>query len=106
MRVYVTDLAGDLHDLRGRPAEFADVYHPSDYAPGQRLARALLAAGAAGVVYASVRHPGGECAAVFRAAPLSNCRQERHLCYVWDGEAINAVYEKRALRPLRPTSPP
>ncbi len=101
MRVYLTDLAGDLHDLRDRPPAFADVYDPSDYAAGQRLATALLAAGAAGIVYSSVRHPGGECAAAFRPELLSNCRQERHLCYLWDGEAINAVYEKRALRPLR-----
>jgi hypothetical protein len=28
---------------------------------------------------------------------LSNCRQERHLCYVWDGKAISSVYEKRTL---------
>ena len=101
MRVYLTDLAGDLHDLRDRPAAFADVYHLFDYAAGQRLAAGLLAAGAAGVVDASLRRPGGECAAVLRAELLSNCRQERHLCYLWDGEAINAVYEKRALRTLR-----
>jgi hypothetical protein len=25
---------------------------------------------------------------------LSNCRQERHLCYVWDGRAISTIYEK------------
>ena len=32
-----------------------------------------------------------------RARLLSNCRQERHLCYAWDGQRINSVYEKRAL---------
>ena len=100
MRVYLTDLAGDLHDLRGRPAAFADAYNPSDYAAGQRLARALRAGGSAGIVYDSIRQPGGECAAVFLPQLLSNCRQERHLCYLWDGGRINAVYEKRALRAL------
>lgn len=104
MRVYLTDLGCDLHDLRGRTADFADVYHPSDYAAGQRLAVALRAAGAAGLVYDSVRWPGGECAAVFHPEGLSNCRQERHLCYLWDGEMIVAVYEKRALRSLRSVS--
>jgi hypothetical protein len=103
MRVYLTDLAGDLHDLRGRPAAFADVYHPTDYAPGQRLAVALRAGGAAGIVYDSVRHLSGECAAAFRPGLLGNCRQERHLCSLWDGEKITAVYEKRALRLLRST---
>jgi hypothetical protein len=48
------------------------------------------------VVYRSVRDESGECAAVFRPRLLSACRQERHLCYVWDGAAITTVYEKRA----------
>ncbi len=33
--------------------------------------------------------------AVFRPRLLSNCRQERHLCYVWDGRKIAIIYEKR-----------
>lgn len=105
MRVYLTDLAGDLHDLRGRPPAFAEVYNPSNYAFGQRLAAGLREAHAGGIVYDSIRNPGGECAAVFRPQLLSNCRQERHLCYLWDGARITAVYEKGALRPLHPTSP-
>ena len=100
MRVYLTDLAGDLHDLRGRRADYAEVYHPCDHTAGQRLALALRAAGSGGIVYDSVRRPGGECAAAFRPELLSSCRQERHLCYLWDGKAITAVYEKRALRPV------
>jgi hypothetical protein len=101
MRVHLTDLVADLHDLRGREAEFPGVYHPSDHAAGQRLGFALRAAGSAGIVYDSVRRPGGECAAAFRPQVLSTCRQDRHLCYLWDGERITAVYEKRALRFLR-----
>jgi hypothetical protein len=100
MRVYLTDIAADLHDLRSRSAEFADVYHPCDYTAGQRLGRALFAAGAAGIVYDSVRHQGGDCATAFRPEILSNCREERHLCYLWDGERVTTVYEKRALRSL------
>lgn len=106
MRVYLTDLAGDLHNLRGRPAAFADVYHPTDYAPGQRLAVALPAGGAAGIVYDSVRHLSGECAAAFRPGLLGNCRQERHLCCLWDGDRITTVYEKRAMQPLRTRGEP
>ena len=30
-----------------------------------------------------------------QTALLSNTRQERHLCYVWDGLQIATVYEKR-----------
>ena len=40
---------------------------------------------------------GGECAAVIRSALLSNARQERHFCYIWDSWRIAAVYEKREL---------
>lgn len=35
-----------------------------------------------------MRDGNGECAAAFRPRPLSNCRQERHLCYVCNGSVI------------------
>jgi RES domain len=63
----------------------------------QETARRLRDEGANGIVYASVRDAGGECAAVFRPRLLSNCRQERHLTYVWDGSTVSTVYEKRML---------
>jgi hypothetical protein len=55
----------------------------------------LRGSGSDGIVHQSVRHAGGECAAVFKPRLLSNCRQERHLCYVWDGQAISTIYEKK-----------
>lgn len=97
MRVYIVDLAGALHDLRGQKAAFPLVYHNDNYAAGQHLGATLRKAGSNGIAYDSVRRAGGECAAVFRPRLLSNCRQERHLCYVWDGRRIDTVYEKRAL---------
>ena len=96
MRVYVVDLDGELHDIRGDRAILPLVYHPDDYAGSQALAVRLRAEGSSGIVYDSVRHDGA-CAAVFRPRCLSNPRQERHLCYVWDGRAIVMVYEKRAM---------
>jgi len=95
MRVYAVDLDGALHDIRGLRDRHPALYHPDSYAMAQAFARALRADGAEGIVYQSVRHDGGECAAVFRPRLLSNCRQERHLCYVWDGTAIATIYEKR-----------
>jgi hypothetical protein len=97
MRVYLTDLDAELHDIRGQQAEHALVYHPENYAAAQHLARTLRTAGSNGIVYSSVRREDSECAAVFRPPVLSNCRQERHLSYVWDGTKIRDVYEKRAL---------
>jgi RES domain len=98
MRVYVIDLAGLVHDLRGLKLNFPLVYHPESYGPAQHLAVELRKQGSQGVVYDSVRRPGGECVAIFRPPVLSNCRQERHLCYVWDGHDITAVYEKGRVR--------
>jgi hypothetical protein len=98
MRIYLTDIDTDLHDIRGRQAEHALVYDNDNYAAGQQLARILRDAASGGIVYSSVRRTGGECIAVFRPRLLSNCRQGQHLCYVWDGSRIATVYEKRALR--------
>jgi len=97
MRVYAVDLDADLHDIRAMRDSHPGSYHPTSYAMSQELGRALRDAGSDGVVYRSVRDEGGECAAVFRPRLLSNCRQERHLCYVWDGRIISTIYEKKSL---------
>lgn len=97
MRVYTVDLVAELHDLRGLRESRPELYDPDRYAASQSFAAELRESGSDGIVYQSVRHAGGECAAVFRPRLLSNCRQERHLCYVWDGSGIAAVYEKRSL---------
>ncbi|WP_445682769.1 RES family NAD+ phosphorylase [Radicibacter daui] len=95
MRVYLADLEGELHDIRGHRPDYAACHDPQDYAAGQQLARRLRRDGSNGIAYHSVRRPGGDCVAVFRPPLLSGARQERHLCYVWDGQRIGAVYEKR-----------
>lgn len=97
MRVYAVDLEGDLHDVTGQKIVLPGVYDLEDNSAGQALAARLRADDSNGIVYDSVRHAGGTCAAVFRPRCLSNPRQERHLCYVWDGRAIAFVYEKRAI---------
>lgn len=96
MRVYMVNLEAVLHDLRGRRTGFPLVYHNDNYAAGQHLAATLRKDRSDGIAWDSVRRQGGECAAMFRPRLLSNCRQERHLCYVWDGRQIVDVYEKRA----------
>ncbi len=96
MRVYAVDLDGELHDIRGMRESHPALYHASSYAMSQELAAGLREQGSNGIAYLSVRHGGGECAAVFRPRLLAHCRQERHLCYVWDGQAITTVYEKKS----------
>lgn len=97
MRVYVVDLSGELNDLRAQKEANPLVYHNENYASAQHLAKSLRKDGSNGLAYDSVRRGGGECVAVFRPPLLSNARQERHLCYVWDGRQIGAIYEKREL---------
>lgn len=97
MRVYVVDCSGDMHDLRGQHDAYPLVYRNDNYGAAQHLAKSLRKEGLSGVAYDSVRHESGECVAVFRPLLLSNARQERHLCYVWDGKRIASVYEKREL---------
>ncbi len=97
MRVYLADLEGRLHDLRGQMAAQPLIYHTDNYVAGQHLGRTLREGGSNGIVYDSVRRTGGECVAVFRPRLLSNARQERHLRYVWDGRQIAAVHERQEL---------
>jgi hypothetical protein len=94
MRTYLTDVAGELHDIRGR-SDLTDVYSPDSYAASQALGRDLKTLNSWGIAYDSVRHSGGKCVAVFRPRALSNCRQGPHFCYVWDGARITTVYEKK-----------
>ncbi|MCU0839224.1 MAG: RES family NAD+ phosphorylase [Rhodospirillales bacterium] len=104
MRAYCVDLDGRLHDLRGRQADYPLVYHSENYAAGQQLAVTLRRAGADGIAYDSVRWRGGQCAAVFRPRLLASARQERHLCYFWDGARIVDIYEKREFEGAAPPS--
>lgn len=95
-RVYCTVLAGPLHDIRGMRANHAAWYDPASYTASQPLGVGLREAGSTGLVYDSVRHPGGECAGVFRPSALRPpARQGRHLAFRWDGERITAVLELR-----------
>ena len=98
MRLYVVDLDGDVHDLRDRKPDCPLVYHDDNYAGRQHLAQTLRKDGSNGIPYDSLRRDGGQCVAVFRPPLLSNARQERHLCYLWDGQRISTVYAKRALQ--------
>lgn len=94
MRAYAAELHCEMHDIRGLQAELPSIYDPSDYSAGQIFGRSLREAGSNGVLYSSVRAAGGSCAAVYRPRCLTNCRQERHLAYRWDGSRISQIYEK------------
>lgn len=94
MRCYRTRIDSRLHDIRGgwKAEHDADVY-----TAGVKLARVLRSAGSNGIVYDSVRHPGGECVAAFQPDVVALCVQAQHLVYRWDGTQITQVLEVNEL---------
>ncbi|HWH40465.1 MAG TPA: RES family NAD+ phosphorylase [Usitatibacter sp.] len=100
MRVYLADIRGEFVDVRGHGRRKPDIMHPDDYAASQAFARARRAEGANGIVYDSVRNPGGQCVAVFRPRLVAPCRQGPHVCFVWDGAAITGWYRKSGMNTL------
>jgi len=86
MRSYINTITHPLHDVRKGHPELHDP-DPATYPRGQAFASHLRAERAWGILYNSVRQPGGECAAVLRPPALSIPIQGPHLRYVWDGKA-------------------
>ena len=96
VRAYVGEIARPLHDIRDGHAHLHDP-DTDNYPVPQAFGRALRERGSWGVVYRSVRDPGGQCIAAFRPPAVTLPRQGAHLSYVWDGTRISRVYEKRRL---------
>jgi hypothetical protein len=69
------------------------ILDPQSCAGSQAFARRFRAAGANGVVYPSVRAPGGECIGAFRPRAVGRSRQERHLKYRWNGSRVDRYFD-------------
>jgi RES domain len=83
---YVADFSGEFHDLRAAPA-FASCLNPESYVESQALAERLLDTGALGMVYPSVRRPGGTCIVCFRPALVAHIRKGKTYRFRWEGGA-------------------
>ena len=94
LRWIQADLMDKLHDLRGQGAAMPAVYDPAHYGASQDLGRALRSQGSLGITYDSVRHPQGQCVALFKPKALSNARAAGHIALHWDGRAISHWFEK------------
>jgi hypothetical protein len=88
-REIVLSVDANLHDMRPVPGHPA--LDPDSYAASQALAARLRAAGSDGIVYPSMRHPGGMCVALFYPDRASDPVQRRHLDYHWNGERVDLV---------------
>src|SRR3546814_5553928 len=84
----------DLHDLRPQAGEPVPALDPDSYAASQAVARQLRGAGSNGIAYPSIRHPSGECVALFYPDCASNPLQGRHLDYHWDGARVDLRSEE------------
>jgi hypothetical protein len=100
MRCYLADIAADLVELRGYGRREPDLMDPDAYAASQAFARARREEGAGGIVFDSVRRPGGQCVAIFRPRLIGACRQGPHVCFIWDGARVAGWYEKGGVRPV------
>lgn len=90
----LADLKGQLHDIRLMASAMPQVYDAAKYIKSQELANELRNSGSMGIVYKSVRHLSGECAAVWRARVLSSAREDRNITYRWDGNRITGYFDK------------
>lgn len=81
-------LDGVLLDIRAPNPSPSGVYHDTDYTAGQQLGLVVRRLRGDGIVYDSVRDPGGECAAIFRPPVLAGCAPVRTITFEWDGSRI------------------
>lgn len=94
MRVLVGAVRRHLDDVAALPAPTrAGLLDPDSYAASQAFGRTRRAAGSDGLVYPSVRHPGGDCVAAFWPDVVAVPVQERHLQYEWDGRRVSRYFD-------------
>lgn len=81
MRQYINTIALPMHDVRSAP----ELHEPDSYTFSQQVAKRLRTHGSHGLLYNSVRDPGGECIAAFRPTAVTIPVQAGHFKYVWSG---------------------
>ncbi|HZC59359.1 MAG TPA: RES family NAD+ phosphorylase [Chthoniobacterales bacterium] len=85
MRLYLADFSDEFHDIRAVDPEFSKYHDPDSYVDSQKLAESLFAARSNGILYRSVRQPGGNCISCFRPRLVANVRSSAHFEYRWEG---------------------
>ncbi len=94
MRVLTGAIDADLADVSLLPdGERAALLDPDSYAASQPWGRARREEGRAGILYDSVRLPGGQCVGLLRPRAVGLPVQERHLAFHWDGHAATRWFD-------------
>ena len=86
-RVLIGSIDRDLHEVSALPG----VMDPVDYTVSQVLGRRLRDAGSDGLVWDSVRMPGGRCIGLFWPDLVPIPLQGRHYSYHWNGARVDFV---------------
>lgn len=86
----LADFTSTFHDLRSAE-QFADCLDPASYVASQQFAGRLLREGSMGIIFPSVRHPGGTNLACFRPALVGNVRKGQAYRLTWRGSPIPTV---------------
>ena len=88
MRCYTCEIHSQLVDVRAD----AQAHHPDSFVHAQAIGRQVKAQNAMGILYNSVRHPGGECIAALRPkALIPPALQAGHYQFYWDGNSVAHV---------------
>jgi hypothetical protein len=94
MRVLSGSIDDRFHDVATLPAaERALLLDPDSHAASRPFAAALRGAGSNGLVYPSVRNPGGRCVAAFRPRAVAIPVQSGHLKYHYDGRSVGRYFD-------------
>jgi len=89
----LADFIGDFPDLAGEPNHPALVPDPTvGYLKGQALALELRHGGHRGLLYPSVRRPGGRCFVAFDPGIIQNVRPGASWRFVWNGSPEYSLY--------------
>lgn len=93
MRVLVGSVDDRFHDLRTPSSRWRHVLAPDDYVHSQALGRRLFAARSRGVVYPSVRDPGGQCLGALKPRAVGVPKISTVMRYHWNGASIDRVFD-------------
>jgi hypothetical protein len=94
MRCYKCTAGGGVVDLRNDP----QAHTPDSFTHAQAVAEKLRNQNEMGILYSSVRHPGGECIAALRPCLLkAPATQAGHYQFHWNGSEITTVLEVKSV---------
>jgi RES domain len=94
MRVLVGKISNTFDDVESLSIqECTAVLDANSYAASQPFGQKRREAGSHGIVYPSVRHPGGRCLGAFWPDVVDIPLQERHLQFEWDGKRVRRYFD-------------